>query len=140
MDQSSIFEPTFVMLTLTLLVWVYRYVKRIPFICHSGFVPEELTPLELQKRPPVEVSRPSDNLKSLFEIPVLFYFLSIYLFVTGQVDQAYLIAAWSFVVFRVFHSLVHCLFDAMMLRFALYIISTLVFWTIVLRIIFTNIG
>jgi hypothetical protein len=41
----------------------------------------------------VAVSNPSDNLKNLFEIPVLFYALALYLFITNQVDVAYVTAA-----------------------------------------------
>jgi hypothetical protein len=133
MEQSVIFEPVFVMLILTLLVWIYMFARRIPFITSSHFGPGELTPLSLQQRSPPEVSNPSDNLKNLFEIPVIFYFLSLYLFVTNQVDQVYLIASWLFVVFRVFHSIVHCTFNAVMLRFSLYLVATLSLWFIVLR-------
>ena len=138
MDQASIFNPVFAMLILTLIVWVYMYAKRIPFINNSDFGPGELTPLELQKRSPPAVSNPSDNFKNLFEIPVLFYFVALYLFVTNQVDQFYVIAAWCFVVFRVFHSIVHCTFNAIMMRFSLYAVSTLAFWVIALRIVFEN--
>jgi hypothetical protein len=140
MEQSHIFEPAFVMLILTLLVWIYMYSRRIPFIRRSNFSPGELTPLALQQRSPPEVSNPSDNLKNLFEIPVLFYFVCVYLFVTNQVDHIYLIASWSFVVFRIFHSIVHCTFNAIMLRFSLYVVSTVSFWFIILRAVFGGLG
>ncbi len=140
MEQSSIFEPVIVMLVLTLLVWVYMYARRIPFIRKNNFGPDELTALELQKRSPPEVANPSDNLKNLFELPVIFYFLSIFLYLTNQVDQVYLIASWSFVVFRIFHSIVHCTFNLIMLRFSLYLVSALSLWFIVLRIGFETIA
>ena len=140
MDQHNIFAPVFAMLILTLLVWLYMYSRRIPFIKQSNFGPGELTPQELQRRSPPAVSNPSDNLKNLFEIPVLFYFLALYLFVTNQGDQIYLIASWVFVIFRIAHSVVHCTFNAIMLRFSLYLISTLSFWFIVLRALFKFIG
>jgi hypothetical protein len=54
-----------------------------------------------------EVSNPSDNLKSLFEIPVLFYALAQDLFVTYQVDAAYVGDVRIFVAFRALHSAVH---------------------------------
>lgn len=133
MNQTSIFEPVIAMLVLTMLVWVYMFSKRIPFINGSNFGPGELTPLELQRRSPPSVSNPSDNLKNLFEIPVLFYFFSLYLFVTNQVDQVYIIAAWVFVFFRIVHSIIHCTFNAIMLRFLIYAISTFAFWFMVLR-------
>jgi hypothetical protein len=79
------------------------------------------------------VSNPSDNLKNLFEIPVLFYALALYLFVTNQVDAAYVSAAWIFVAFRALHSALHCTFNLVMLRFCLYLFSTLAVWFIAVR-------
>ncbi|MGH7878448.1 MAG: MAPEG family protein, partial [Candidatus Binataceae bacterium] len=76
---------------------------------------------------------PSDNLKNLFEIPVIFYALALYLFITKQVDTVYVDAAWLFVVFRVLHSAVHCTFNLVMLRFYLYLLSTLAVWFIAIR-------
>ncbi len=140
MNQQNIFEPVFAMLILTLLVWLYMYSRRIPFIKKINFAPGELTPEELQRRSPPAVSNPSDNLKNLFEIPVIFYFLALYLFVTKQVDQIYLIASWSFVILRIAHSIVHCTFNAVMLRFCLYLLSTFSFWFIVLRCLFNLIS
>ena len=51
---------------------------------------------------------------------MLFYALTLYLFVTKQVDTLYVDAAWVFVAFRVLHSAVHCTFNLVMLRFYLY--------------------
>ena len=74
---------------------------------------------------PAAVSNPSDNLKNLFEIPVLFYALVLYLFATRQVDRLYVNAAWVFVAFRTLHSVVHCTFNLVLLRFYLYLVATL---------------
>ena len=79
------------------------------------------------------MSNPSDNLKNLFEIPVLFYALTLYLFVTNHVDAAYVSAAWVFVAFRVLHSAVHCTINIVMVRFYLYAVSTLAVWFIAVR-------
>ena len=129
MSQTSIFGPFFAMMLLTLLVWVTMYVRRIAFIRGNQLSPEDLAiPGELARLSPAAVSNPSDNLKNLFEIPVLFYALALYLFVTAQVDAAYLFAAWVFVAFRALHSAVHCTFNLVLLRFNLYLVSTLALW------------
>ena len=86
--------------------------------------------------PPPAVSNPSDNLKNLFEIPVIFYALALYLFVTNQVDPAYVAAAWVFVLFRALHSAIHCTVNIVMLRFYLYLFSTLAVWFIAARAAF----
>jgi hypothetical protein len=124
MSQNAIFGPFFATLGLTILVWITLYARRIPFIRSLGDV-DLSVPGELARLAPAPVSNPSDNFKNLFELPVLFYALSLYLFVTGQVDAAYVAAGWLFAAFRTLHSAVHCTFNLVMLRFYLYLVSCL---------------
>ena len=134
MDQTRIFGPFFGMIFLTLAVWIYMYVRRISFITRSKISPADLAvPGELARRSPPAVSNPSDNLKNLFEIPVLFYALVLYLFATKQVDAKYVDAAWVFLAFRVLHSAVHCTINLVILRFYLYLFSALSLWFIAIR-------
>ena len=139
MTQEDIFSPFFAMLLLTFLVWLYMYVRRINFLNSNKIDPQDLIGSDaLAKISPPNVSNPSDNLKNLFEIPVLFYALVLYLFVTQQVDPVYLNAAWIFVIFRWSHSIVHCTFNLIMLRFYLYLFATLAVWFISLRTAFVH--
>lgn len=134
MTQDTIFSPFFATLFLTLLVWVYMYIRRINFITSRKIRPQDLTaPGSLAQISPPSVSNPSDNLKNLFEIPVLFYALVLYLFITKQVDSIYVNAAWIFVVFRALHSIVHCTFNWIMLRFYLYLFATIAVWFMAIR-------
>ena len=127
MPQTAIFGPVFVMFFVTFIVWVYLYARRIPFI-RSLDPSIVLTPARLAELSPPAVSNPSDNLKNLFEIPVIFYTLAMVLFVTGRVDAVYLGAAWVFAVFRALHSAVHCTANIIMVRFTLYAVSALAVW------------
>ena len=141
MHQTAIFGPFFATMFLTFVVWVYMYARRIPFIRGSGLTPGELAiPGRLAEISPVEVSNPSDNLKNLFEIPVLFYALALYLFVTQQVDAVYVAAAWIFVVFRALHSAVHCTVNVVMVRFWLYLVSTVAVWFMLFRAALAPLG
>jgi len=129
--QTAIFGPFFATILLTFAVWVYMYVRRIRFLTSKAVDPKDMAvPGALAAISPPEVSNPSDNLKNLFEIPVLFYALALYLFATSQVDAAYVVAGWVFVGFRVLHSVVHCTINIVMLRFYLYLFSTLAVWFI----------
>ena len=129
MRQTAIFGPFFATILLTFVVWVYMYVKRIRFLTSSQVDPKDMAvPGALAAISPPDVSNPSDNFKNLFEIPVLFYALALYLFVTNQVDGTYVVAAWVFVAFRALHSAVHCTINIVMLRFYLYLFSTLAVW------------
>jgi hypothetical protein len=133
MDQAVIFQPFVATMLLTLVVWLYMYGRRLPFIFSSGLDPKQMTPLELARRSPPRVSNPSDNLKNLFELPIIFYALSLYLYATHQVDGTYVAAAWLFFGFRVLHSAVHCTFNFIPLRFSLYVISSAALWFMVVR-------
>lgn len=74
--QNAIFSPFFAMVFMTLVVWVYLYIRRITFLNNTKLSPKELAvPGMLAQISPPEVSNPSDNFKNLFEIPVLFYAL-----------------------------------------------------------------
>ena len=137
MPQAAIFESVFATVFLTFVVWVYMYVRRIRFLTTNNIDPNDMAvPGALARIAAPEVVNPSDNLKNLFEIPVIFYALALYLFVTGQVDGAYVAAAWIFVVFRALHSAVHCTINVVTLRFYLYLISTLAVWFIAGRAAF----
>ena len=131
MPQTAIFGPFFATILLTVVVWVYLYVKRIRFLTSNQVDPKDMAvPGALAAISPADVSNPSDNFKNLFEIPVLFYALALYLFATNQVDATYVVAGWIFVAFRVLHSAVHCTINIVMLRFYLYLFSTLAVWFI----------
>jgi hypothetical protein len=134
MRQMAIFGPFFATMFLTLVVWIYMYIRRIAFITSNQLGQKDFEkPGSLAQLSPAAVSSPSDNLKNLFEIPVLFYALVLYLFVTRQVDSTYLAAGWVFVAFRVFHSAVHCTFNLVILRFYLYLAATLAVWFMLFR-------
>ena len=141
MPQTAIFGPFFATMLLTLIVWMYMYIRRIAFITSSKLSPKDLAvPGALAQLSPPEVSNPSDNLKNLFEIPVLFYALALYLFVRHEVDAAYVTAAWVFVAFRALHSAVHCTINVVILRFYLYLFSTLAVWFIAGRAALSYLG
>ncbi len=139
MAPEAIFTPFFGMIGLTLAVWILLYARRIPFIQGLGDV-DLSVPGELARLSPASVSNPSDNLKNLFELPVLFYALVLYLQATEQVDAGYVAAAWIFFVFRVLHSAVHCTFNHVLLRFSLYAVASLALWSMALRAAWSHVG
>jgi len=138
-QQLAIFGPFFGTILLTIVVWVYMYIRRIHFLKTMNVPTEKIKrPEDLQRISPPAVFNPSDNLKNLFEIPVLFYALVLYLFVTKQVDTAYVIAAWIFFVFRVLHSAVHCTINIIMVRFYLYLCACLALFFMIFRAMFAH--
>lgn len=140
MAETTLFGPFFLMMGLTMVVWIYMYVRRIAFLNSQEIEPNDLTPARLAEISPPAVANPSDNLKNLFEIPVLFYAVVLYLEITGRADGVYLVAAWVFAGFRVLHSAVHCTVNIVMLRFCLYVAASLALWFMVARAAWQHIG
>jgi hypothetical protein len=68
------------------------------------------------------------NLMNLFETPVLFYVITILLYVTarmnrGDVHPEDVALAWSYVALRGLHTLVHVTFNHVTVRFSLFVLS-----------------
>jgi len=134
MDPATIFQPFLALMLLTILVWTYMYIRRIHFIRVNRVTNRDLqNPEGLARIAPMGVVTPSNNLKNLFELPVIFYALLLFVYATGRVDGTYLAAAWVFVAFRTLHSLVHCSFNYVPLRFLLYLLASLALWFMVIR-------
>ena len=134
MQDPAIFAPFLGMMLLTLAVWLYMYTRRLSFLFANKIDYRKIdTPDKAVGVIPDEVAFSSNNLKNLFELPVLFYAICIYLYVIGAVDMPYLIAAWWFFVFRIVHSYVHCTSNVVPRRFGAYVISAAGLWFMVVR-------
>ncbi|MEL7187853.1 MAG: MAPEG family protein [Pseudomonadota bacterium] len=121
MNPEAIFTPMLGLMALTAVVWVYLYLLRIPAMKKARKpVQTYTTPDTVIDALPPEANYPANNFKNLFELPVLFYALCLYLYVTGNVDAVHVYAAWAFFAFRVAHSVVHCTFNRVIVRFWLY--------------------
>jgi len=76
----------------------------------SDHVLDELavaSPEALARVTPPAVSTPSDNLKNLFELPVLFYVLTILALFLRKADLLFVVMAWIFVLLRIVHAAIH---------------------------------
>ena len=136
MDGSEIFTPFIGMLSLTFVVWVTLYVRRIGYMRQHRINAQALTTPEKGKALlPPKINYPTYNLANLFELPVIFYALCLYLFATSSVDGIYLAAAWAFFGLRVMHSVVHCTFNRVILRFWLYAAAALALWFMLGRVV-----
>ena len=134
MQTTEIFGPFFAMILLTLTVWTVMYVRRIRYSMANRIHAQRLgTPEKAVKILPEEVQYPAYNLSNLLELPIIFYALCLYLFVTGNVDAVYVIAAWLYVGLRAAHSAIQCTTNIVMQRFAVYMTSSLVLWSMVFR-------
>lgn len=136
MDAAAIFQPMLGVMALTAVVWVYLYAVRIPAMRKARKPAQTYTvPNTVTEHLPEEANYPANNFKNLFELPVLFYVLCLYLYVTNSVDALYVYAAWAFFAFRVAHSVVHCTYNRVIHRFALYCLGAAAVFFMLVRAI-----
>lgn len=106
--NAEIFIPMYYMVLLTLSVFLLSTLLRFKNI----LVDKSHTGSELMKIPlpssAAEITKQADrNLANLFEFPILFYAICIVLYVSGKVDDFFLLLGFWFVGLRVVHSVYH---------------------------------
>ena len=74
-----------------------------------------------------------DNLRNLFEIPVLFYFATAVIIFSDRADGTFIAMSWAFVLLRYLHSIIHLSYNRIAHRFVVYALSSLVLWAIWFR-------
>ena len=125
MSFNLILLPLLTMVFLTFTVWIYLYVLRVPETKHMKTNLDELqTRTQAAKLLTVSAAT-SDNLKNLFEMPVLFYLAAMLAMVLLIQDALLIQLAWGFVILRIVHSIIHCTYNRVMHRFIAYVTSCL---------------
>ena len=138
MNSQVILQPMLAMMVLTAIVWFVLYARRLPAMRKVGVSSQEYTtPDKGAAVLPESVSFPAHNFRNLFELPVLFYALCLYLFVTGTAERPDLVAAWLFVGFRALHSLIHSTVNIVIARFLAYLAATIALWFMLVRAVLT---
>jgi len=111
MNQTLILFPMLALVGWTLMVLSMVGGRRLASRLH----PREFALGESPAVPPA-VRVPNRNFMNLLEVPVLFYVVSLTLYVTQQVTGIAVLLAWAFVAARVAHSGVHLTYNNVMHR------------------------
>ena len=122
---KPILIPLLVQVLLTFVVWIYLFAWRIPEIKRKGIDPQRLRDRAAAHELLPDSAPSSNNLKNLFELPVLFYAAVLLSLVLMIQDPLLVQLAWGFVILRVLHSVIHCTYNNVNHRFAAYALSTL---------------
>ena len=129
MSGSAILWPAFELSGLTFVVWCRMYVVRIGQMRRERIHPQSVA-TSAQAAARLTDSKAADNLRNLFELPVLFYAAVIIAAFTGTATPAMLALAWLFVALRFLHSAIHCGYNKVMHRFLAYLAGGIVLWTL----------
>lgn len=124
MNAAASFLPACAQVLLTGVVMTRMYIVRIGEMRARSLDPQRLATSHAAVGQLSKVA-PADNLRNLFEIPVLFFAICPALYVTGAVTTVQLVLAWAFVAGRCVHSVIHLGYNRVVHRFAAYILSSL---------------
>jgi hypothetical protein len=136
MIGMEILQPAVVLMAWTLVMLVWLYATRIPAMS-KGKVDLDQMPknpeMTLDRALPPEVQWKAHNYAHLHEAPTVFYAVVIVLAMVGQSNTINLWLAWGYVGLRILHSLVQATVNKIMVRFSLFILSSLVLVALVLH-------
>ena len=118
--------PTIALVALIFIVWITLFVARFRHMKANPPRPEDFATGEAAMRYFEPVEMPANNLRNLFEMPVLYFALVPLLIVTGLENDVQSILAWVFVGLRAAHSFVHVGSNKVPHRFGIYLLSCIV--------------
>ena len=124
---SPILQPVVALVLWSLVMEVWLYATRIPAI-QAAKMPMDptLTAAELNARIPPQVRWKADNYNHLMEQPTIFYAACLAIAVAGLGAGLNAWLAWGYVGLRVAHSLVQATVNAIMVRFSIFMLSSIV--------------
>ena len=129
-------QPVVALAAWTMAMWFWMYATRIPAV---GAAKVDLDAMvrdpesSLDDVLPVGVQWKAHNYNHLHEAPTVFYAVAIVLALIGQGDGINAQLGWTYVGLRVIHSIVQATINKVALRFALFVMSSLVLIALVVR-------
>lgn len=122
----AILWPTFVLVASIYAVWFVMFVRRAGHMKHNPPGPADFADSETAMRYFRPVEMPANNLRNLFEMPVLYFALVPLLMLTHHAGHIEVTLAWIYVVLRIVHSLIHVGPNPVIPRFMAYLASCVV--------------
>ncbi|MFO1368852.1 MAG: MAPEG family protein [Marinagarivorans sp.] len=112
-------EPLILMLCLMALMFVVAFVCRLWSVFFSGITLAHYELFNLDTEP-AYVTRTTNNLNNQFQLPLVFIAACILSFNLKHESEALIFNAWGFVTSRALHSLVHIMFNRVLVRSAIF--------------------
>ena len=136
MVGMDILKPVVALAVWTKVMWLWMYATRIPAMGKAGIDIKGATggaPSKLDEVLPDSVQWKAHNYNHLHEAPTVFYAVALVLAITGHGDGLNATLGWAYVALRVLHSLVQATVNRVMVRFALFALSSLVLIALTVR-------
>lgn len=130
----SVLAPVVALVLWSMVIWVWLYATRLPAMLKAKTKLDPRLPMDqmLGGLPP-RVRWKADNYNHLMEQPTLFYAAALTLAVAGAGEGLNAWIAWAYVGLRVLHSLVQVTVNVIIVRFAVFMLASLVLVVLALR-------
>mgnify|MGYP000853984693 CR=1 FL=1 len=126
--------PVLVLGALSFLLMPLTAFARIRAVATKKMKASEFKLMEF-KDPPELVKKTTRHWTNLYEVPTVFYALCLLSIFLAMDDKVLFYAAWSFVVFRYLHAIVHVTYNSVPHRFFCFVASNLSLLVIWIRIL-----
>ncbi|WP_371432336.1 MAPEG family protein [Novosphingobium sp.] len=136
MIGMTILKPVVLLAAWTMVMWLWMYAKRIPAMNAAKIDSANLvggTGKDLDAVLPPNIQWIAHNYNHLHEAPTVFYAVALVLAITGHGDGLNATLGWSYAGLRVVHSLLQATVNRVLVRFALFALSTFVLMALVVH-------
>jgi hypothetical protein len=139
MSLQAILSPLFVEVVLTFALMLLMGARRQGDYRSGAVKPQDIALRE--PKWPARTTQVAHSFSNQFELPVLFYVLTILALVTKQAGVVFVVLAWIFVVCRLAQAYVHVTSNIVRIRGAFYIVGAVVLmamWVIFIVGVFSS--
>lgn len=135
---AALLLPAAILVAWTLIIWAWMLATRVPAMRKARLHPEKAkhTRGDAWNALPSGVRQVADNYNHLMEQPTIFYAIVMVLAVSGEAGAVDVGLAWAYAGLRIIHSLWQVTRNVVMIRFYLFVLSTLVLFPMVGRAIY----
>ena len=134
LGTHAILGPVIGLVLWSFVMWAWLYATRIPAIQRAGIAFDPANTIaDLNAKLPAQVRWKADNYNHLMEQPTLFYATALTLALLGHGGGVNLWLAWGYVALRVVHSLVQAITNIIPLRFAIFMVASVVLLILAVR-------
>jgi hypothetical protein len=123
--MKDLFYPMLAMFLWTFLIVLRNVQVRVSAVL-NGQLTAEYFELFRGSEPSKVILTTGNHLKNLTEFPPLFYIVALIVMMTNHTDVMFITLAWSYVLLRICHTIVHLTINKIIPRFLLFILSNIV--------------
>jgi hypothetical protein len=125
--NTVILLPAAVLICWTLVMLFWLAITRLPTMNRLKMHPQKYPRTQdLGAALPAKVQWKADNYNHLMEQPTIFYATVFLLVLIGDVSGLNVMLAWAYVGLRIAHSLVQVTINKVMVRFTLFVLSSII--------------